>query len=181
MPPAVNGRKECGACREEQSVEAFSKDKRASDGFKSKCKACEKEYNAKYTADGRNAAYRRKGNDANPGRMAYNKAKGRAKKYGKIFALPKGWEKGRIVGAVCPYCGGEVVVRKAVKGGARVSRPDSPSLDCVDPKEGYTESNTVVCHHRCNTIKSFGTAAEHRMIADAMDRHFAAQQGGAIE
>lgn len=181
MPRAVNGRKPCSKCHVEQSVEEFSKDTDASDGLQSNCKACVKEYNAGYIADGRGAESDRRGCDANPGRKQYVAAKRRAKDQGKPFALPKGWEKGRVVGALCPYCGNEIVVQKAVKGGPTGARPNSPSFDCVDPKEGYTESNTVVCHHRCNTIKSFGTAAEHRMIADAMDRHFAARQGGAIE
>ena len=45
----------------------------------------------------------------------------------------------------------------------------APSLDRVDSSIGYTKDNTAMICVRCNTIKSNGTAAEHRNIADFIE------------
>ncbi len=46
----------------------------------------------------------------------------------------------------------------------------SPTVDRLVPKIGYVRGNIAVISHRANTIKNSGTAAEHRRIADWMDR-----------
>jgi hypothetical protein len=46
---------------------------------------------------------------------------------------------------------------------------DSPSLDRIRPELGYVKGNIVVISHLANTIKSQGTADQHRRIADWMD------------
>lgn len=46
----------------------------------------------------------------------------------------------------------------------------SPTVDRLVPELGYVPGNIAVISHRANSIKSFGTAAEHRQIADWMDR-----------
>ena len=56
----------------------------------------------------------------------------------------------------------------SVAGGRGVGH--SPSIDRIRPSLGYTKGNVAVISHRINTIKSFGTADEHRMIADYLDR-----------
>ncbi len=48
---------------------------------------------------------------------------------------------------------------------------NSPSIDRIDPNRGYVKGNIAVVTHRINTIKSFGTAAEHRIIAEFLERH----------
>lgn len=49
------------------------------------------------------------------------------------------------------------------------SQFDSPSLDRIKPELGYVKGNVIVMSHLANTIKSNGTAEQHRMIADWMD------------
>jgi hypothetical protein len=49
------------------------------------------------------------------------------------------------------------------------SENDSPSLDRIRPELGYVKGNIVVMSHLANTIKSFGTAEQHRRIAEWMD------------
>lgn len=44
-----------------------------------------------------------------------------------------------------------------------------PSLDQINPNQGYTKKNVAVICLECNVIKSFGTAKRHRQIADWMD------------
>ena len=46
----------------------------------------------------------------------------------------------------------------------------SPSIDRIKPSLGYIRGNIAVVSHRINTIKSFGTADEHRLIADYLDQ-----------
>lgn len=48
--------------------------------------------------------------------------------------------------------------------------PLTPSLDRMVPELGYVPGNIHVISHRANTLKSNGTAEEHRKIAEWMDR-----------
>jgi hypothetical protein len=57
--------------------------------------------------------------------------------------------------------------------GVRLDKEDrelAPSLDRVKPELGYVPGNIAVISVRMNRIKSDGTAAEHRKIADYIDR-----------
>ncbi len=53
--------------------------------------------------------------------------------------------------------------------GVGKSHDASPSLDRVRPELGYVTGNVAVISHLANTIKSFGTAEQHRRIADWID------------
>lgn len=50
-----------------------------------------------------------------------------------------------------------------------VSCPNSPSIDRLKPELGYVLGNVAVISQLANTIKSVGTAEQHRAIADWMD------------
>lgn len=47
---------------------------------------------------------------------------------------------------------------------------NSVSFDRLDPNRGYVSGNVVVLSWRANRIKNNGTAEEHRMIADYLDK-----------
>ena len=47
----------------------------------------------------------------------------------------------------------------------------TPSIDKIIPELGYVEGNVAVISRRANTIKNSGTAEEHRLIADYIDRY----------
>ena len=47
---------------------------------------------------------------------------------------------------------------------------NSPSFDQLIPGNGYTKGNVRVISYRANRIKNDGTAAEHRAIADYLDK-----------
>lgn len=49
--------------------------------------------------------------------------------------------------------------------GVRNACDNSPTLDRIIPELGYIKGNTRVISKRANTIKSFGTAAEHLAVA----------------
>ena len=46
----------------------------------------------------------------------------------------------------------------------------SPSVDRIDSTLGYVRGNIAIVSHRLNTIKSFGTASEHRMVAEYLEK-----------
>ena len=54
---------------------------------------------------------------------------------------------------------------------AEVRQENSPSFDRVNPKLGYVKGNVQIISSRANRIKNDGTAEEHRLIADFMDKH----------
>lgn len=47
---------------------------------------------------------------------------------------------------------------------------DSVSFDRIDPTKGYVVGNVHIISWRANRIKNDGTAGEHRLIADYLDR-----------
>jgi hypothetical protein len=51
------------------------------------------------------------------------------------------------------------------------AKDNSPSLDRLVPEKGYVKGNVTWMSHRANTLKSNGTAEEHRLIADWMEEN----------
>lgn len=47
---------------------------------------------------------------------------------------------------------------------------NSVSFDCIEPTKGYTLGNTAVMSWRANRIKNDGTAEEHKLIADFIEK-----------
>lgn len=47
----------------------------------------------------------------------------------------------------------------------------SPSIDRLRPERGYVPGNVYVISERANRLKNNGTAQEHRLIADYMERN----------
>jgi hypothetical protein len=47
----------------------------------------------------------------------------------------------------------------------KCAHANSPSIDRLDSRKGYTPENIVVISHRANTIKGNATPEELRMIA----------------
>jgi len=48
---------------------------------------------------------------------------------------------------------------------------NSPSLDRIVPEKGYVKGNVKIISNKANTIKSFGTAEEHRKIAEYIEKN----------
>jgi hypothetical protein len=64
-----------------------------------------------------------------------------------------------VIPAACPVLG-----RPMVRAKGRWS-DDSPTIDRLDPRRGYTVDNIRVISYRANRLKSDGTAVEHEKIA----------------
>jgi hypothetical protein len=105
-------------------------------------------------------AKRRRRSD--PVNALFDNARARAYSSGTPFQLT---EADISVPDVCPVLG--IPLMRAV--GAVCGTDNSPSLDRIVPELGYVPGNIAVISKRANTIKSTGTAEEHRRIADWID------------
>jgi uncharacterized protein YeeX (DUF496 family) len=97
--------------------------------------------------------------DRNPEKRLVLGARERAKKSGIDFAIT---HEDVIIPEYCPVLGIKITNKK--------DRDTSPSLDRIDNSKGYIKGNIAVISTRANLIKNYGSAAEHRMIADWMDK-----------
>jgi len=65
----------------------------------------------------------------------------------------------------CPILGTELDYFSEKK------QDNSPSFDRINPSMGYSKGNVLIISSKANTIKSNGTADEHRKIAEYIDKH----------
>lgn len=91
-----------------------------------------------------------------PAKCLYYGALRRAKKHNLPFDLT---EEDIVVPEHCPVLG------IPLKPGRGTAKPNSPSLDRVIPKRGYTKDNCIVVSFRANTIKSNATVIELLRVA----------------
>ena len=152
--------KPCCTCSTIQPLSNFPLDKGKPDGRARRCKSCNNAVQLKYRRSGKAAQSIR----ANPvgaqlSAMVCNSRK---------RALPKGIphtitsdDLRHLVVSHCPYSG--IELRWSLNTGLNVKgapRPDSPSLDRLDPSKGYVPGNVVIVAHRANAIKQDATEQE---------------------
>lgn len=87
-------------------------------------------------------------------------AKERAAKAGLPFELDKDYVSA-IIPDVCPVFGTPFLFI----GGKRL-RPDSPTIDRLEPSKGYVRGNIAVISAKANAIKSNATADEIQRVAE---------------
>lgn len=63
---------------------------------------------------------------------------------------------------VCPVLG----IKLDYEGGKGIRGEDSPSIDRIDSKRGYTANNVIIICWRANRLKNDGTPEEHLKIAE---------------
>ena len=100
-------------------------------------------------------------NDLNVRKEMLSKSKSRAKMKGVSFSLSLD---DIYIPKVCPVLG--IPIRR----GNKVCCNNSPTLDKIDPSLGYVPENVAVISLKANAIKGDGTAAEHRLIADWINK-----------
>jgi hypothetical protein len=150
--------KVCVRCETEKPASDFSKDRHHTTGLKSECKAC---CNARLRArrllpevGDRLRAYQRASSDRHPVQHMIKNARQRAQRLGLPFDLVLA---DVVIPDYCPVLG----IRLNRNHGAR---PDSPSLDRIDPTLGYVRGNVAVISMRANRIKDNATVAEHERV-----------------
>jgi hypothetical protein len=72
-----------------------------------------------------------------------------------------------VIPKYCPVLGIELRMNYDGKCGD----DNSPSVDRMRPELGYVKGNIFIISKRANTIKSFGTIAEHQKVIDYMEKY----------
>lgn len=96
-----------------------------------------------------------------PARHLLHSAKGRAKALNIPFGITID---DIVVPEVCPVLGIPIQV------GDGIHCDNSPSIDRINPKLGYTKGNIAVISYRANAIKQNATIEELRAIADWLEK-----------
>lgn len=91
-------------------------------------------------------------------------AKARANKLGVPFDLKEG---DLVFPEFCPVLGIKLEFGRGKRG---CRNHASPSMDRLIPEKGYTKENVRIISNRANYIKANATAAEHRAVADYIER-----------
>lgn len=125
-----------------------------------KVKECARRVAAKRHASGKTVAIRQKWERQNRDYILWNAAKQRSKRMGLEFTIEKS---DIVIPENCPVLG----MRLNVEERGRM-RPDSPSLDKIDPKKGYVPGNVWVISWRANRMKSDASLEELRLFCDGM-------------
>jgi hypothetical protein len=111
--------------------------------------------------------------EKNPWVLMLRATKTRAKKRGMTFDLDAEYLRS-IWTDVCPVFNIKMASAKFESGSTRShkSKPqfNSPTLDRIDSSRGYEKGNVCIISYRANVIKNCGTADEHRLIAEFMDK-----------
>ena len=97
--------------------------------------------------------------DTHPGYGIFTDAKYRAGKRGLEFSITYEEFLEKDVDT-CPYLGIPIFWHPATSTKGVVGRPDSKSIDRIDPTKGYTYDNFLIVSWRSNSIKSDATYEE---------------------
>ena len=100
----------------------------------------------------------------NPSRYLYNQAKHRSRKRNIFFDLTP---EDIVIPEYCPVLGIPLMMGKGIKSGPT---HNSPSIDRIDPKKGYTPDNIRVISWRANSLKSDGTLKELQVLVEDLSR-----------
>lgn len=148
--------KTCSICKSSLSFTCFTKDISTSDGLRNKCKECVKSYWSTYKETHREKLAKR--SQQNRDSRALSNIKRRAKQKGLDFDL----ELEDIIGIeYCPVLG--LKLERAMGSGGK---PNSPSVDRIDPSKGYTKDNIQVLSQLANNMKQDATPEQLLMFAD---------------
>lgn len=152
--------KVCSKCKVDKPASAFTPRKNRPVGLYSCCKACK--------AKSRKQQYR------------YNRIHN---PYRSWAIRTLGWARGRKKHKVlilsddivvlleqanyhCVYCDKKLNFQASMK----ERYHGSPSIDRIDPTQGYVQGNIAICCYRCNQIKNDATSNELRNLADRIDQ-----------
>jgi hypothetical protein len=104
-------------------------------------------------------ATKRAQENSNASKRILYRARSRALKNGIPFTLV---ESDIVIPDVCPVLGIPLVKHQGKKG----YHPDSPSLDRIKPKLGYTQGNVRVISARANLLKNDASVKELEMVVN---------------
>ena len=100
----------------------------------------------------------------NPSRYLHNQAKHRARKRNIYFDIQP---EDIVIPEYCPVLGIPLIMGRGVEVGPTYN---SPSVDRIDPKKGYTADNVRVISWRANTLKSDASLKELQVLVEDLSR-----------
>jgi hypothetical protein len=170
-------KKICNICKNEKFLKDFSKSKYYSDGYRSQCKQCNKDYRQKnivkikqkakeYYAHNRERSLEKSKKNYKkyygkyPDRFLLKAAKARAKKSGLDFNLTL---EDISIPDLCPVL--KIPLRRNTEKNNTASH-NSPSLDRINPNLGYIKGNVRVISHRANSLKSNACMEELELLLE---------------
>lgn len=144
--------KTCTICSQEKSIEEFTKDKHAPDGYRNQCKSCIRDRTKEQRVwprrrESYNAAMRKYRSTAKGAiHTSYQAAKGRAKREGIPFDLDLEFvtELFEQQNGKCALTGEDMIPK---------SGRTSPSLDKMTPELGYVRGNVQWTTWKANCVK----------------------------
>lgn len=149
--------KQCLKCKETKPTTVFPKDKRRKDGMYSYCVECKRKYNKTEWVH----KQARKWIDNNTEKHLLSIAKYRAKQKKILFSLVI---EDIQIPEKCPLLGIPLLRGKH-------HNDTAPSIDRIDPKEGYTKNNIWIISRLANAIK--WTATPEQIIQVGINlKHF---------
>ena len=152
----------CSICKKEKNDTDFYKAKNIKGGLRSACKECRKKYN-------RTPKEAKKWYDNHLESHLVSLAKQRAKKKNIVFDLKP---KDIIIPDKCPLLG------ISLYRGSREKNGNSPSIDRIDAKKGYTKSNVWIISKKANRIKTNATIEEIERVAYNLREYITSKSSG---
>lgn len=130
----------------------------------------------KHSRPDRTRSYTKAWRDKNREKHNANAAKWRAKNIAKLLLYSARYRAAKFeisfnltiedikIPKTCPILGIELFA------GAKCSSNNSPTIDRVNPSEGYVKGNIAVISRKANDLKGDGTADQHRRIANCINK-----------
>ena len=166
--------KKCSQCDEEKSVVFFHKNKSRFDGLSTYCATCSnklaREHNKKESTKTYRRVYSRNFKKTPKGRATslYDNAKARARDNNLDFDLDIPWITEKIETGICEATKLPFVLETSGKSGISNMKAWAPTLDKVNPKEGYTKENVKLVCWIYNRAKGVDNEETLRIMARAL-------------
>lgn len=163
------GLKECRTCHARLPVNQFWFQNKRTGLLQGECKSCMRQRNNRWqrvnyrTRHPAKLAQIYNSRLQNPSASWFNSVKSRSAQNGTEFSLERS---DFVYPPYCPVLGIPMEQQLAKSGKRGRGSDNSPSLDRIDNKLGYTPENTVIVSYRANRIKSDASIEELRRVAD---------------
>ena len=165
--------KECNRCKKLLPVLSFSVNKSAKDRLQSRCRDCDKQYQAKRRLEnkdslleyGRNYTANKRKDFNYRLQMLLNASKQRASKYNREHTITLDDIKNKYpVDGKCPVFGIELQFNSTG------FRDNSPSIDRIDSLKGYTVDNIQIISWKANSIKRNASLEELTLLVNYLNQ-----------
>lgn len=162
--------KKCSKCSKIKEDVDFHKILKAKDGLAGYCKECKKEYDKEYRKSHKvqslykSKAYRDRKNEyqkyityTKPEHRLCIQARARAKKNNLPFNITS---EDIIIPEYCPILGLKLEASRNIVRFSGSFKPNSPSLDKIEPSKGYVKGNIMVISMKANAMKNNASLKE---------------------